>query len=149
VYTAGASGGVWKTTNFLTTDSIGPTWQPLTDLGPGNALNMGSIAVFGRNNDPNQSIIFVATGEGDTGTAGIGFVGSMDGGKTWRVLDSTTNVDASGNVLGINDPGRNHAFVGETAFKVIVDPKASPSGQVIVYAALSTGVWRSTDSGGH
>src|SRR5207237_847347 len=54
VFTAGASGGVWKTTNFLTTDANGPTWIPLTNLGPGNSLNTGSIAVFGRNNDPNQ-----------------------------------------------------------------------------------------------
>ena len=74
VYAAGASGGVWKTTNFLTTNPGGPTWIPLTDFGPTNAVNIGSIAVFARNNDPNQSIIIAATGEGDTGTPGVGFL---------------------------------------------------------------------------
>jgi subtilisin-like proprotein convertase family protein len=152
VYVAGASGSVWKTTNFLTTDENGPTYVPLTDLGPGNSLNTGSIAVFGRNNDPNQSIILVATGEGDTGTPGVGFLRSMDGGRTWRLLDSTTNADAAGNILPINDPGRNHAFVGTTSFKVIVDAKAQLNGEVIVYAALSGGnggIWRSLDTGKH
>src|SRR5262249_25314385 len=85
VYVPGASGAIWKSTNFLTTSGE-PTYVQLTDFGPSFSLNTGSIAVFGRNNDPNQSIIFVATGEGDTGTPGVGFLRSMDGGKTWRVL---------------------------------------------------------------
>ena len=147
-YVAGASGSVWKTTNFLTTDPNGPTYVPLTDLGPGNSLNTGGITVFGRNNDPNQSIIFVVTGEGDTGTPGVGFLRSMDGGRTWRLLDSTDNVDAFGNVLPITSPLRDHMFDGVTSFKVIVDPIAGPNG-VIVYAAMGNGIWRSNDSGGH
>src|SRR5207248_466954 len=75
-----------------------------------------------------------------------------DGGRTWRLLDSTTNADAAGNVLPINDPGRDHRFAGSTAFKVIVDPKPAPTGEVIVYAALggaNGGVWRSVDTGKH
>ena len=149
VYVAGASGSVWKSTDFLTTATIGPTYVPLTDLGPGNSLNTGGITVFGRNDDPNQSIIFVVTGEGDTGTAGVGFLRSMDGGRTWRLLDSTDNVDASGNVLPINSPLRDHKFDGVTSFKVIVDPVAEADGDVIVYAAMGNGIWRSTDTGGH
>jgi len=155
VYTAGASGGVWKTTDFMTTSADGPTWFPVTNLGQGYSLNTGGIAIFGRNNDPTQSIIFVATGEGSTvGSAtgtGVGFLRSMDGGKTWNVLDSMVNVDASGNILPISSPLRNHEFVGSSAFKVVVDPTMGPNG-VIVYAALSGtngGVWRSNDSGGH
>jgi subtilisin-like proprotein convertase family protein len=80
VYAAGASGGVWKTTNFLTTAPGGPTWIPLTDFGPTNTVNIGGLAVFPRNNDPNQSIIIAAAGEGDTGTPGVGFLISKDGG---------------------------------------------------------------------
>src|SRR5207247_70330 len=80
VYVAGASGGVWKTSNFLTTNSRGPTYVPLTDFGPTYAINVGSIAVFGRNNDPNQSEVFVATGEGDVGSPGVGILRSQDGG---------------------------------------------------------------------
>jgi len=152
VYVAGASGGIWKTTNFLTTDAKGPTYIPLTDFGPTFAINIGGIAVFGRNNDPNQSIVFGLTGEGDTGAAGAGFIRSMDGGVTWALLDSTTNVDSSGNPLSFSSNQRDHRFVGSTGFKILVDPKPTPSGDVIVYAALSGpagGIWRSLDTGAH
>src|SRR5262249_17506055 len=81
--------------------------------------------------------------------AGVGFLRSMDGGRTWRLLDSATNVDAAGNVLPINSGARNHQFLGASGFKVIVDPNPDPSGNVIVYAAMSTGVYRSSDTGGH
>jgi len=164
VYIGGATGGVWKTTNFLTTDVQGPTYVNLTDLGQAGSLNIGSIAVFGRSNDPNQSIIFVATGDGDTiGAAtgrGVGFLRSMDGGRTWQVLDSTNNIDAANpsipgdpdNIAKISSPARNHHFVGASGFKIIVDPVAQPSGEVAVYAAMSGaagqgGVWRSLDTG--
>ncbi|HWE36768.1 MAG TPA: Ig-like domain-containing protein [Isosphaeraceae bacterium] len=152
VYVAGASGGIWKTTDFLTTNPLGPTYVPLTDFGPTFSLNMGGIAVFARNGDPNQSIVFGATGEGDTGSPGVGFVRSMDGGATWTLLDSTTNVDANGNPLPINSPQRDHIFDGSSSFKILVDPRPTPSGGVIVYAAMggpNGGVWRSVDTGNH
>jgi subtilisin-like proprotein convertase family protein len=148
VFTGGASGGIWKTTNFL--DPDGPTWIPLTDFGPTFSLNIGSIAVFPRNNDPRQSIVIGATGEGDTASPGVGFLISKDGGATWNLYDSRNNVDASGNLLPINSPNRDHVFVGDSAFKVIVDPKLSANGEVIIYAAMSGpngGIWRSQDTG--
>ncbi len=155
-YVGGANGGVWKTNNFLTTSPNGPTYVPLTDFGPSNGLKIGGIAVFGRNNDPNQSIVVASTGFGNTttpnGTTGVGFLLSKDGGATWTLLDSTTNVDASGNPLPFDSPLRDRAFVGSTSFKVVVDPVAPSNGQVIIYAAISGfngGVWRSTDTGGH
>jgi subtilisin-like proprotein convertase family protein len=152
VYIAGASGGVWKTTNFLTSNPNGPTYIPLTNFGPTFSMNIGSIAVFGRNNDPNQSIVFAATGEGDIGSRGVGFLRSMDGGATWTLLDSTTNVDSNGNVLPMSSPLRDHIFVGTSSFKVLVDPHPSPTGDVVIYGALigaNGGVWRSTDTGKH
>src|SRR5262249_12096726 len=142
-----------------------PTYVPLTDLGPASGLSIGSIAVFARNNDPRQSVIFAATGEGNTlGNAnpnqtpvstsqGVGFLRSMDGGATWTLLDSSTNVDANGNPLPILSALRDHIFTqGTSAFRVVVDPRPTPSGEVIVYAALSGaqgGIWRSFDSGKH
>ncbi|MFO0907024.1 MAG: Ig-like domain-containing protein [Isosphaeraceae bacterium] len=142
VYVAGASGGVWVTHNFLTTDPNGPTYIPVTDFGPTFGLNIGGIAVFGRNNDPNQSMVFVSTGEGDSGSTGVGVLRSMDGGASWTLLDSTDNT--------LPFAARDHAFVGSTGFKIIVDPNPTPSGQAIVYMAISGtngGIWRSLDSG--
>src|SRR5579871_1389555 len=152
VYVGGASGGVWKSINFLTSDPNGPTYIPLTDFGPTFGINIGGIAAFGRNGDPNQSIIFAATGEGDTQSRGVGIIRSMDGGATWTLLDSTTNVDANGNILPINSPLRDHIFAGTYAFKIVVDPKPTPSGDVIIYAAMGgtrPGIYRSVDSGKH
>lgn len=160
VYVGGETGAVWKTSNFLTNDPQGPTYIPLTDFGPTFGTNIGSIAVFGRNNDPRQSIVVVATGQPDVtpnagSVYGVGFLLSFDGGATWTLLDSSTNVDANGNVLAMNSPVRDHIFVGTSISKVVVDPRPSPTGKVIMYAAVSDpagingGIWRSLDSGGH
>lgn len=159
VYVAGASGGLWKTNNFLSEDPLGPTYIPLTDFGPSLGINVGNVTVFGRNNDPRQSIIFLATGEGDdfacalepgSTCLGVGLVRSLDGGQSWQLLDSTVNFDAQGNPLPLNDPRRDGQFLGNSSFKVIVDPRPAPSGDAVVYVAMSGprgGIYRSNDSG--
>ena len=174
VYAAAAAGGIWKTNDFLTTSPAGPTWIALTDNGPTNSLNVGSLTVISRNNDPNQSIIIAGTGDGQAlgdplrpssqTSRGVGFLRSMDGGKTWTLLDSTDNTKVFSN--------RDHFFAagnGTTTYKVVADPKLTPSGNAIIYAALSDlkadgtitynqlvtasnqpirgGLWRSVDSG--
>jgi subtilisin-like proprotein convertase family protein len=169
VYLGVAGGGIWKTTDFLTSTTVienggtvpsGPHYVPLTDFGNTNAVNISSIALFPRNNDPNQTIVFALTGESNTFTrfpgqyaaAGVGVIRSMDGGKTWQVLDSSTNVDSSGNIVKIADPIRDHLFVGATGYKIVVDPNRGKDGGVILYMALSgnanqNGLWRSLDGG--
>ncbi|MFO0803072.1 MAG: VCBS repeat-containing protein [Gemmataceae bacterium] len=155
VYVGAASGGLWKTNNFLTQNANGPTYVPLGDGAPAYGLNVVSIAVFPRNNDPLQSIIFALTGEGDTGTPGVGVLRSMDGGRTWNVLDSTNNTDSptvgSGVLTSISSPTRDRGLFGVTGFKVVVDPTAvnNADKDVIVYIATGSGVWRSTDTGRH
>jgi subtilisin-like proprotein convertase family protein len=156
VYAAGASGGVWKTTDFLTANPIGPTWVPLTDFGPTSGINIGSITIFPRNNDPKQSIIIAGTGFAQSGSqngggyggqtgAAVGFIRSMDGGATWQLLDSTNN--------NLPYAARDHIFAasgGTPTSKVVADPHPEPNGQVIVYAAMDGphgGLWRSLDTG--
>jgi subtilisin-like proprotein convertase family protein len=164
VYVGGASGGVWKTTNFLTTSPNGPTWAPLTNFGPSAAINIGSISIFPRNHDPAQSIIVVGTGGASSGpqgasAPGVGFLVSMDGGVTWNVYDSTVNVagtptvtSGSGQVLPITSAARDRKFVGTIINQIAIDPQLSPTGQVIIYAAVSGpngmgGIWESQNTG--
>jgi subtilisin-like proprotein convertase family protein len=161
VYAGGASGGIFRTTDFLTTSPTGPTWTPLTDFGPVFGSNIGSIAVFPRNGDPAQSTIFAVTGEGSAlgdptqsalSARGVGVLRSTDGGATWTLLDSTDNT--------LPYAQRDHAFAkagGTAGFKVLADPKPGVGGGLIVYMAISDvngsgaegGVWRSLDGGAH
>src|SRR6185312_130844 len=156
VYIGAASGGLWKTTDFLTTNANGPTWLPLGDGAPAFGLNVVSIAVFPRNNDPRQSTIFALTGEGDTFSPGVGVLRSMDGGKTWVVLDSTNNTSSpangTGSITSIDDSvHRDRKFFNVTGFKIVVDPTPvnDADNDVIVYMATGSGVWRSNDTGRH
>ena len=165
VYIGSASGGIWKTTDFLTTAPGGPTYIPLTDFGPDYGLNVGSIAAFGVNNDPNQTVLFAGTGfaeatypyngvgaqysqYGGTAGRGVGILKSTDGGMTWTLLDSLKNTDSSGNPLP--ESQRDHNFVGDFTYKVVVDPTPGTNGGIIIYAAMggpTGGLYRSLDGG--
>ena len=94
---------------------------------------------------------------------GVGFLISTNGGTTWNLDDSTDNVSSvnntaseigdTSNILPIDSAARNREFVGTTAYQVTVDPELSPTGQVIIYAALSDpggtkgGIWESLNTG--
>ncbi len=77
VYTATASGGLWKTTNG------GTTWTPIFDHG--STISIGNIAV-----DPhNPDVIWLGSGEANARNSvsfGDGVYKTLDGGKTWRNL---------------------------------------------------------------
>ena len=82
---------------------------------PPPGININAIAIFGRNDNPNQSIIIAGTGsttggEGHTAAPGVGFLISQDGGATWNLYDSTVNVDANGNLLPIDFGGPQPRF---------------------------------------
>jgi subtilisin-like proprotein convertase family protein len=151
-YAGIATGGVAKTTNFLS--PAGPIWIPLTDFGPtrvsqtdpgvGSSMDIGGITVVPVNNNPNQSMIFVSTGAEQDGTTGLGIMRSMDAGAHWQLLESLDNTQPF--------DLRKHDFIGLTASKVIFDPKRLPSGHFAIYAAFggsgaNAGVYRTLDEG--
>ncbi len=198
VYAGGASGGLWRTTNFLTRGDLsqptgGPTWVPLTDFGPnqevtdafgnvissGSAINIGSLTVINETGDPLQTKVIVGTGSAALNTIdnqdqpadrfrfdGVGFLYSEDAGKSWNVLDSTTNYAVpTGSPPGtlpkylpVADAQRDHLFVGAVINKVVVERKIVPSTDLnVLYAAVGrgatpaadqvAGLWRSFDGG--
>ncbi len=75
IYVAGATGGVWKTTND------GTTWLPIFENAP--TASIGDIALA----PSNQKILWVGTGEANifrSSNAGAGIFKSEDEGKTWK-----------------------------------------------------------------
>jgi hypothetical protein len=169
----GSNGGVWRTTNFLTSNPAGPTWAPLTDFGPANSLYISGLALVDQNNDPNQTVVFALTGRGPrtvtetqgfpqpqnttqmVGDPGVGVLRSMDAGKTWEILDGMNNVDATGTILPIGSPFRDHTFDGMDGYQIVADPTPVPGGTVAggdnpVYVAFSGahgGIYRSLNDG--
>src|SRR5262249_9053168 len=153
---------------------------PLTDLGPLGSLNIGSmVAIKSPDGDPNKTMIIAGTGISfniplgasgayvntatDNGStivnAGIGFLRSIDGGRTWQVIDSSNNnvtVNPTTGVqtaLPISSTLRNHLFSANGTFvnRVVADP-TPVNGKYILYAAITTrgtnaqasGLFRST-----
>ena len=122
MYTAGVSGGVWKTT------SGGQIWEALTDMLPNIAVSVMAM-------DPaDPRILYAGTGEGHfreivRGTGlplrGAGIFKSEDAGASWRRLENTNTSD----------------------FHWVNDLIVSSRDSARLYAATRTGVWRSPDGG--
>jgi photosystem II stability/assembly factor-like uncharacterized protein len=119
IYAAGATGGVWKTTNG------GTSWTPLTDTQCSTA--MGSIAI-----DPtNTQVIYAGTGEANFSLDsyyGCGVLKSTDGGATWAQIGASIFDTATG---------------GATISKVVINPTSTQT----VLVASSFGLYRSTNGG--
>ena len=111
IYAAGATGGVWKTTNE------GTTWEPIFENYP--TASIGDVTLA----PSNQNIVWIGTGEANifrSSNAGTGVYKSTDAGKTWqhmglvnthtipRIIIHPTNPDivyvaASGNEWTFNE----------------------------------------------
>ncbi|MHC1791840.1 WD40/YVTN/BNR-like repeat-containing protein [Solidesulfovibrio sp.] len=117
MYTGGVAGGVFKTIN------AGASWVPMTDLA------LSNLAVNAMAMDPNNvNTIYAGTGEGFFSVdamRGAGIFKTIDGGATWKHLDSTNNSD--------------FYFVN----KIVPSPNVANR----LYAATRTGVFVSTDAG--
>ncbi len=85
VYIAGASGGVWKSTNAATSVAANVTWTPLTDQQA--SLTAGAVSV-----KSDGSVVLVGTGEPDNAIDsyyGVGILRSTDKGTTWTLVSSS------------------------------------------------------------
>jgi photosystem II stability/assembly factor-like uncharacterized protein len=116
IYVGAAGGGVWKTTNG------GNSWTPLTESI--TDLFVGAVAIA--RSSPN--VIYVGTGEGNTGTPGIGLLKSTDGGTSW--------------LFPAPIPVTFRSF-GLSFYKISVHP-TNPQELII---GTSQGGYRSTDGG--
>ncbi len=102
VYVAGASGGVWKSTNAANVTAANVTWTPLTDQQA--SLVNGAVSV-----NPDGSVVLVGTGEADNAVDsyyGVGILRSADHGNTWSLIPSATG----------NSPALSFAGLGFTNF---------------------------------
>lgn len=117
MFVGAAAGGVYKTVDG------GQNWTAIGDLLPNMAVNALAI-------DPNNpNILYAGTGEGfgnSDAVRGIGIFKTTDGGATWTALSSTY--------------GKNDFFFTN---RLIVSPFDTNR----IYAATSTGIWRSLDGG--
>lgn len=124
VYVLASGGGLWKTSNFLTSP---PTWTPLTDS---LLTTGGGAAAFGAT----PSTIYLGLGDpfDNSPLAGGAMTKSVDGGTTW-----TTPVKLS-----------NCCFPASASVRdVKVDLGAGTAGQDVVLAASDIGLFRSVDGG--
>eukprot|EP01041_Mallomonas_annulata_P014278 gene14279-30381_t len=123
VYVLTSGGGLWKTTNFLT--STNPTWVPLTDF---LTTTSGGSAALGSNPD---TIYF---GMGDPyDRVGVGgyFTKSIDGGSSWTSpIDLSTFDSYSARVTVV--------------YFIAVD---TSTGSDIILVSTNIGIFRSTDGG--
>ncbi len=131
VFAGSVSGGLFKTTNFL---SATPTWSPVNDFLP-------NLAITAMVQDPsNHSIMYAGTGEGwfnIDGVLGNGIYKSTDGGLTWAALPST--VTPTGTFQYVQDLAITNTGI---LYASLRNQNNHPSS-----TSTARGVQRSTDGG--
>jgi photosystem II stability/assembly factor-like uncharacterized protein len=101
-YAAGASGGVWKSTDS------GGNWRWIAD-------DFANLTVVSLAMDPADSrVLYAGTGEGIINSApkGMGIYRTADGGETWQHLAATSTADfhyVNDLVISTKDPSRIYA----------------------------------------
>jgi hypothetical protein len=103
------------------TNAGGNSWTSISNGLP--VLGVSGICVH----PTNANIIYILTGDGDGGhTNSVGVLKSINGGLTWNTTGLQFNVTS---------------FV--SGYKLMMDPTNSN----VLYAATSTGLWKTTDAG--
>jgi photosystem II stability/assembly factor-like uncharacterized protein len=85
VYTGGAFGGLWKSTNAAAADPATVRWTPLLDDQP--TLAVGAVSL----KPDNAQVVLVGTGEPNNSPEtyyGVGILRSTDGGASWSLISS-------------------------------------------------------------
>ena len=150
VYVGGASGGVWKTTNFLTTDPNGPTYIPLTDFGPtiGDQHRRHRRLRPQQRPEPVDHLRRHRRGRHRHRRASASCA-RWTAGRPGRCSTAPTTSTP-------RQPAADHSPRATTRSSARRRSRSSstrsprPTGEVIVYAALSGsngGIWRSVDTG--
>ena len=88
VWAGSVGGGLWKTTNALSSAPHNPVWTPVNDFFQNLAISCIT------QNPQNPQLIYFGTGEGwynGDAIAGDGIWKTSDGGNTWSQLLSTTD----------------------------------------------------------
>ena len=140
IWVAAAGGGVWGTTNGL---SSSPTWTFLSGFFLSNAI--GTLTY-----DSAHNTLYAGTGEPNASAdseSGVGVFKSTDGGNTWSQLPSTIGpITTTSPGTGSNGTYTGRAFFGRSISGIVVDP-VNPS---ILYVSTTRGVRgiSSTTSGG-
>lgn len=151
LYLGGAQGGVWKSSNAVSSPATAATWTPLTD--DQATLSIGAIAIQPGNTNPANSLILAGTGEADNSSDsyfGLGFLRSANGGSTWTLI-STANSGAL-SFTGLGATRMAFATLSNesvTTNTVVAAMAASNEGLVSGAATPNTypGLYTSTDAG--
>ncbi len=129
VYIGGAYGGVWKSTNAgpASQSPANVIWQPLTDNQA--TLAVGAIAIEPGNNNTNNSVILVGTGEANSSSDsyyGLGILRSTNAGTSWTLISTDTTGTRS--------------FAGMAFSKIAFGSGAASSLAVAATAGASEGI---------
>jgi photosystem II stability/assembly factor-like uncharacterized protein len=129
----GGQGGIWKTTNYLTTDMAGPTWVPLTDEFPSLDVFGKSLALF-----PGEPNILYAAAGGPNG----GILRTLDGGAHWEYLFSDIFSAARFGALVIDPNDSNTVYVAVTSKA----PSGTPGGVYRLHFTSTGTTWMNLTS---
>ena len=140
VYIAGASGGVWKSTNAANAVAANVTWTPLTDQQA--SLTAGAVSV-----KSDGSVVLVGTGEPDNAIDsyyGVGILRSTDHGSTWTLVPSADSGAHPFAGLGFT----KFAWVPSSNTVVAAAGDAFKGDQEsLISGGTALGMYRSTDGG--
>ena len=141
VYVAGASGGVWKSSNATAVPATSVTWTALTDQQA--SLVNGAVSV-----KSDGSVVLVGTGEPNSAIDsyyGVGILRSTDGGADWTLIPSADGGTNSFAGLGFAKFAWDSAIATTVVAATGTTAKGFNEGDIT--SATNRGLYYSNDSG--